>query len=540
MRIYRDFSSALAVIALAAISSAGLCGAAFAEEHNGPVLRANDLNLIPGGSGVLRVELVDGIEPYAGVNGAVTLPMGVHFDGASAGGALGGTFTYDAFSDPDTSMASIGFTAYSIEETFDGGVLLNLHVSADASAALGDYSIAIAGPPALSNEAGTESIQPAAPTSELRIVAEHIPGDVDGSGDVTAQDIQYVINAVLGLDLPEGVDPDVNADGNIDALDIQFVINVVLGLDVALKDDGAPADPLPFGDVSPPVFPAALDVDGGVRLAEPDSWLAVRLESESPIEPGSVWGAVQGSNQVSETVEWWPISDKAGWAVYVPDTAWTPGDLVTMAASAYTTDGEPLDVEQHLFEVTEPFEWDPESAVPRPGYDASALPDEPSAEYVELHAGAESAELTGSYRAAGPVYAIGPDAVFGEPQRVWVPVPTELDPRRATVFYQHQTPESVLWYPADQVEGWLDPASYAILESDGQAYLGFTVRHGGLIQLGEPRESTQLNPAAGLLQGLPGGGSGMWLVLVLALTVIVIVFISWRAGRWGPASAKEA
>lgn len=55
-----------------------------------------------------------------------------------------------------------------------------------------------------------------------------VPGDVDGSGQVNAVDIQLVIVAALGM--AENPDADVNADGNVDALDIQLVINAALGL----------------------------------------------------------------------------------------------------------------------------------------------------------------------------------------------------------------------------------------------------------------------------------------------------------------------
>ncbi len=57
--------------------------------------------------------------------------------------------------------------------------------------------------------------------------------DVNNDGFVNAVDIQIVINAVLGLPLPDGVtedDVDVNNDGKVDARDIQRVINAVLGV----------------------------------------------------------------------------------------------------------------------------------------------------------------------------------------------------------------------------------------------------------------------------------------------------------------------
>ncbi len=65
------------------------------------------------------------------------------------------------------------------------------------------------------------------------LLGELLPGDVNNDGVVNAQDIQIVINAVLGLPLPDGVtgdDTDVTGSGVTNAQDIQFVINTVLGI----------------------------------------------------------------------------------------------------------------------------------------------------------------------------------------------------------------------------------------------------------------------------------------------------------------------
>jgi hypothetical protein len=54
--------------------------------------------------------------------------------------------------------------------------------------------------------------------------------DVDGDGEINASDVQFVINGVLGIEVPEGVNPDINRDGTYDATDVQLVINAVLGV----------------------------------------------------------------------------------------------------------------------------------------------------------------------------------------------------------------------------------------------------------------------------------------------------------------------
>jgi carboxypeptidase D len=50
--------------------------------------------------------------------------------------------------------------------------------------------------------------------------------DVDGSGSVNASDVQYVINAALGMTVP--YDCDVNDDGPTNAIDVQLTVNAAL------------------------------------------------------------------------------------------------------------------------------------------------------------------------------------------------------------------------------------------------------------------------------------------------------------------------
>ncbi|HQK77886.1 MAG TPA: hypothetical protein PKZ25_16950, partial [Candidatus Hydrogenedentes bacterium] len=53
-------------------------------------------------------------------------------------------------------------------------------------------------------------------------------GDTNADDKVNASDIQYVINAALGLDTP--VPTNINRVGAVDALDIQGIINAALGI----------------------------------------------------------------------------------------------------------------------------------------------------------------------------------------------------------------------------------------------------------------------------------------------------------------------
>jgi len=57
------------------------------------------------------------------------------------------------------------------------------------------------------------------------------PGDVDRNEVVNAIDVQLVINAALGFDVP--LDCDINNDGFVNAIDVQLVINAALGIDIS-------------------------------------------------------------------------------------------------------------------------------------------------------------------------------------------------------------------------------------------------------------------------------------------------------------------
>lgn len=56
------------------------------------------------------------------------------------------------------------------------------------------------------------------------------PGDLTGDGQVTAVDVQLVINEALGI--ATGFNADLNCDGVITAVDVQLVINAALGLPI--------------------------------------------------------------------------------------------------------------------------------------------------------------------------------------------------------------------------------------------------------------------------------------------------------------------
>ena len=60
---------------------------------------------------------------------------------------------------------------------------------------------------------------------------DYHPADVNRDGRVNAQDIQIVINDLLGLEIDPDYDTDVLNNDTVDARDLQYVINVVLGIE---------------------------------------------------------------------------------------------------------------------------------------------------------------------------------------------------------------------------------------------------------------------------------------------------------------------
>lgn len=61
----------------------------------------------------------------------------------------------------------------------------------------------------------------------LVVVVDRLFVDVNSDGVVDANDIQIVVNAILGQEIPEDANPDVNRDLRQDAIDLQLVLNAV-------------------------------------------------------------------------------------------------------------------------------------------------------------------------------------------------------------------------------------------------------------------------------------------------------------------------
>lgn len=208
--------------------------------------------------------------------------------------------------------------------------------------------------------------------------------------------------------------------------------------------------------------PQALTEDGAY-LAGPADTLALRLNAEAAIDPASVWG-LAGVQGWDGPVEWLPVDAgqaNDGWVLFEPDFPWPVGARIVLEAGAKTVDGGQIGPVREVFVIS-----------PRTDAKSGAL-------LAEVDAGALPVALRGG---VGSVYSIA-DAVFGEPQRVWVPVPAGHAADSLGLFFFVQDAQGGQWHGAEDVAGLLASGEAVVLEEDGTVYLGYEVRHGGIVQL---------------------------------------------------------
>jgi len=284
------------------------------------------------------------------------------------------------------------------------------------------------------------------------------------------------------------------------------------------------------------VFPRTKS-DGGPQLAGVDSPLAVRLRADEPIAPETVWGVVRAGRFETDAVLWQPNPDsdgRDGWVVYVPQAPWAAGETVTMVAGADTVAGVAVGPRAYTF-VVAPDELAKTGMAVEPVWQPVAGEDYDSggggsSAPVELTRDGAAEPLPGGF---GPVYAVGPDAVFEQPRVVWLPAPATVDTRFLALYYRLGSGEDAQWHPAEVVEGWLTGSDTLGLELDGVTYLGFEIRHGGTVQLGPPalleaKQGATLLPLNIAMPLRTSERAGDLLVLGLALAVLVSAS---RAGR---------
>jgi len=247
-----------------------------------------------------------------------------------------------------------------------------------------------------------------------------------------------------------------------------------------------------------PAVPFTTSGDG-LRSAQADSVLAIRLRSEAEIDPESIWGPVPNYTEDEVTAAWQPVVEgdlRDVWVIFRPTETWYLDEVISLTVGAETVSGEPVEPvtfrfqtesEGEYFErVTEPVEpvWQPQYDE---DFDAAGLDltSESSDTAVVMPAGQETTSIPLSEGLAAP-FTIRPERVYEIPQRVWLPVPQDVDPTAVQLYYYHPTGDDRGWYPAENVQGWLVPDSYLTLELDDVTYLGFLVRHAGIVQLGIP------------------------------------------------------
>lgn len=247
------------------------------------------------------------------------------------------------------------------------------------------------------------------------------------------------------------------------------------------------------GNVYEPVLPLTTAGDG-MQAAQADSVLAVRLRSEGDIAPDSIWAPVTATTS-GTSVEWRPIQEgnmRDLWVIVRPQESWLLEDLIRVVVSAQTITGNVVGPVAHHFRVESAEQaearavrpadlvWQPEA-----GVDYEVTDDSTASGTATLTPVGEAApSVAGGLESP---LAVGPERVYETPQRVWLPVPAGVDAASVRLYYYHPNGDDRGWYPAENVEGWLVPESYLTVEVNGTTYLGFLVRHAGIVQLGLPK-----------------------------------------------------
>lgn len=80
------------------------------------------------------------------------------------------------------------------------------------------------------NTAGRESGYSNEVTKTVAATSAIYKCDLNGDSLINVLDLQILINAVLGTQLPANGKGDLNGDGRVDALDLQVLGNVILGI----------------------------------------------------------------------------------------------------------------------------------------------------------------------------------------------------------------------------------------------------------------------------------------------------------------------
>lgn len=197
-----------------------------------------------GGLATLNLS-TEGSGTFSGAQARIDLPPGVDVVAIKSGPAAAGSpeGIYVQFHTMDVSghkRLAVAVISQTGKGTFTvGGVLAQITLSIAANAPVGTFPVTFVQDDAsfAKTDASNELVDTLRDGS--LVINRGTPfGDVNHDGSVNAVDVQFVVNAVLGI--PVGVvDADVNADGSVNAVDIQFVINAVLGISKSDSTQGS-------------------------------------------------------------------------------------------------------------------------------------------------------------------------------------------------------------------------------------------------------------------------------------------------------------
>lgn len=473
-------------IALLATVTAALAFSACV--HAQSTLRFEKAVIEPGGTtDLLLTANVDGDVAF-GVNIAFDLPSGITLVDVAPGIMGAEDISTDSFVASGDGIENARVLAYSTTASIEdsSGVVLRITLQAtEELSVLGISSSETYDAPILitaSGLVGSDLQTSVLHTAESSILTIKGPdsgpeGDVNGDGNVSAVDVQLVINAVLagGSSNPAN---DINGDGSVDAVDIQLVINFVLGV-------GKDTIPAPVEIDAPSlqkkivrVLPSLPPLGGTITIGLED-YLYIRLRADTHISLDSITGLVESGSATSTNVGWLPISPSDGWAVYAPEYPWAEGEMVTFRSSAMTVSGEQVQSETYRFYANE--DSNDASAVPQPlVYEPSNVAADGFVTVRALSQDNEIEKLTG---AITPAYYVAPGQVFSTPQRVWLPLadPNEAQQLGLYVYLPEETEKK--WHPASTVEGFLAESEATLLEYEGRIYYGVLVNFGAVVTI---------------------------------------------------------
>jgi hypothetical protein len=251
-----------------------------------------------------------------------------------------------------------------------------------------------------------------------------------------------------------------------------------------VSDDGPAGDDLGTnvireGYVFEPVIPYTRLEDGRLHAGH-DVPLALRLRSETGIDPSTLWQDIEAVETTGSVVTWQYAEGQNPadlWVLFRPADQWAQGDEIQVTAGATAADGDLVTASEQTFAVQ-----------------AAA---EPSGEVVQTHdpngdpsqiatVVAGSALTSGVPNGLDQPYTIGPERVYDAPQLVWLPLPEGGAREDLQLYYYHPYGEDAGWYPAQNVIGWLAPEPEQYIEHNGARYVGLRVLHAGIVQFAAP------------------------------------------------------